>query len=235
MLAHAPKSESLFSQIQSRSSEMGMRVNEQKTQVLCISAASTGTVESYINTANSRITSTNQLKILGFWFDQRPGVELHIEKLEKKFRSRLWTLRHLKRSGMTERDLLYLYKTVVRPVADFASVTYHTMLNSGQIERLESLQRRALKIIHGVNKTSSELLSVSNVPSLAERREKMFCEFAKKASTNPKITEKWFPLTDTDNYHNTRHFKKYKEFRARTNRLLNSPLYQLRKRLNDLE
>ena len=63
-----------------------MKVNEDKTQVLCVSAATTSSVESYINANTKRITSGDSLKILGFWFGTDTGVETHVKKLEEKFR-----------------------------------------------------------------------------------------------------------------------------------------------------
>ena len=74
--AHAPKSEAYFNHVYRRAGEIGMKVNEEKTQILCISAAKNSKVESYINAPSARIRSGEQLKILGFWFDERPGVEL---------------------------------------------------------------------------------------------------------------------------------------------------------------
>ena len=67
----------------------------------------------------------------------RAGVSLHVEKTLEKVRKRLWLLRHLKRSGMKKEDLLFVYKMTVRPVIEFASVAYHTMLTGQQSERLE--------------------------------------------------------------------------------------------------
>lgn len=233
VVAHSPQSEDLFRQIESGATDLGMCVNTQKTQVLCISASNSGNVTSFINTSCGRIKSSDQLKILGFWFEKKPGIDLHMEKLERKIRSRLWALRHLKRSGMGCSDLVFLYKSVVRSVADFASITYHTMLSATQSNRLEALQRRALKIIYGTNKTSSELLEVSGLPVLSERRERMFVNFALKARDNNALANSWFPEAEDSN-HDTRQKKKYKEFNTRTTRLQKSPLYQLRKRLNNL-
>ena len=125
--AHAPQSELFFENISSHANSMGMKVNESKTQVVCISAAKNAVVRSYIN-ANERITSADELKILGFWFSTTPGVSLHVQKTVKKFCKRLWSLRHLKRSGMSQDDLLFIYMSVLRPVIDFASVAYHTLL-----------------------------------------------------------------------------------------------------------
>ena len=83
---HAPKSEAYFKHVSKRAEEMNMRVNESNTQMLCISAASASDVKTYVNTKNSRIESDTSLKILGFWFGEKPGVELHVSKLEMKFR-----------------------------------------------------------------------------------------------------------------------------------------------------
>ena len=79
-------------------------------------------------------------------FSNKPNVDLHIKKLSEKFRSKLWTLRKLKKAGMSTTDLLTVFKTIIRSVADFASPTYHSLINKTQAESLEKLQRRALKI-----------------------------------------------------------------------------------------
>ena len=121
----------------------------------------------------------------------------------------------------------------MRPVIDFASVTYHSMLTDEQSEKLEQLQQRALKIIYGTNIGSSERLERSGLQELRIRRENMFVKFAIKCSKNPKIKDSWFPLAEENNY-NLREVTKYREEIARTDRLKNSPIYRMRKRLNEL-
>ena len=231
--AHAPQSEYFFKHVTERASEMNMKVNEEKTQVLCISAAQNMSVNSYIN-ASSRITSGQELKILGFWFDGRPNVNLHIKKTEEKFRKRLWTLRHLKRSGMDENDLIKIFCTVLRPVLDFASVVYHPMLTKEQSDNLENLQKRAFKIIFDYRVNYSDILAIKNVPTLTERREKMFSDFAIKTSLNTRFSGTWFPKK-TPSTHSTRNPLIYEETRARTERLSNSPIFQMRKLLNRMK
>ena len=69
--AHAHQSEDYFAAVADRaSSELNMRVNVAKTQVLCISASASSTVDSYINTPGTSITSRKTLQILGFWFGE---------------------------------------------------------------------------------------------------------------------------------------------------------------------
>ena len=60
---HAPQSESFFNNIANRASELGMKVNEQKTQILCISAAKTADISSFVNSKTTRLRSEKQLKI----------------------------------------------------------------------------------------------------------------------------------------------------------------------------
>ena len=61
----------------------------------------------------------------------------------------------------------------------------------------------------------------------------MFVNFALKCSKNPTIKDSWFPAADEIDY-NLRNVQKYREDTARTERLKNSPLFQMRKRLNAL-
>ena len=134
---------------------------------------------------------------------------------------------------MSNNDLLFVYKSVIRLVLDFASMAYHTMLTKTQSERLERLQQRALKCIFGVDRSYNSVIEAENVPRLDCRREEMFERFSVKSSKNPRFKDRWFPLS-AQTPHDTRRPLKYAEFHARTDRLLNSPLYQMRKRLNRL-
>ena len=134
---------------------------------------------------------------------------------------------------MTKSDLVFIYKTVIRPVLDFASVTYHSMLTLEMTKSLEDLQNRALKIIYGVHLDYENLLETSNIPRLSERREEMFKKFALKSTKNDKIKDTWFPKK-TNNGYNTRMTQPYQESTASTERLKNSPIYQMRKFLNTL-
>ena len=157
-----------------------MKVNADKTQLICISSNPHSDIRSYIRHDGKEMQSVNELKILGFWFSNKPTVELHIRKLEEKFRSRLWTLRKLKKNGMDNTDLLTVFKTVVRSIADFAAPTYHSLLSKTQTESLEKLQRRALKIIYGHSVPYSKCLELSGLDTLDNRREKLVKNFAEK-------------------------------------------------------
>ena len=64
-----------------------------------------------------------------------------------KLNKRLYFLKRLKRAGMSTGDLLCIYKSVIRPVAEYACPAWHSSLTVEQSNRIESFQKRALKII----------------------------------------------------------------------------------------
>jgi hypothetical protein len=53
----------------------------------------------------------------------------------------------LKRSSVPCADLLQYYKSIIRPVIEYAAPVWQSSLTLEQRRRLEDLQRRALRII----------------------------------------------------------------------------------------
>ena len=234
VLPHATKSEENFNSITRRAEEIGMKVNEGKTQLLCISGNNNIKVTSYIRPESGKeIKSSEELKILGFWFGTKPTVDVHVNKLKEKFRSRLWSLRHLKRSGMASSDLLYVYQTVLRPVLDFAVPTYHSLLTVTQSNSLETLQKKAFKIIYGSDLSYAEALAVANMQPLSERRQKLVENFAVRTQKNPRYSDGWFPKK-TNKHYSTRSNRPYLEVQTRTERMKRNPITYMRRVLNDL-
>ena len=78
---------------------------------------------------------------------------------------------------MSPNDLLFVYLSVLRPVLDFAAPTYHSLLSVSQTDTLESLQRKAFKIIYS-DLSYREALAVSNVKTLEDRRFELTKNFA---------------------------------------------------------
>ena len=128
-----------------------MKVNAARTAILCISDALASKCESYIvGPDGQRITSGDGLRMLGFHFGNKPTVAVHVEKLRKRFRRRAWILMFLRHAGFNEDELAKVYRVIVRPVADYMSIVYHSMVTEQEDEVLERCQSQALKIIYGV-------------------------------------------------------------------------------------
>ena len=226
----AEKSEELFCRVGENAREMQMRINQKKTQLLCITESHED-IDAYIDAEQGRIHSTDKLKILGFTFGKKPTVTQHVNELLGKLRSGIWALTNLKSAGLKPDDLLYCYKTMIRPVAEFAAPTYHSMLSRKQDDLLERTQRRAMKHIFGYNVSYGTVLDAGKIETMRKRRENLVVNFARKTEKNLRYKGKWFPENSRTG-RDTRRMEKYAVERARTSRMFNSPIFYMRRVLN---
>ena len=89
----------------------------------------------------------HDFKLLGVHVANDLKWAQHVDAISSKTASRLHFLKLLKRSGAGLDDLLCFYKTVVRPVLEYACPAWHSSLTTGQSKALEAIQRRAMMII----------------------------------------------------------------------------------------
>jgi hypothetical protein len=90
-------------------------------------------------------------------------------------------LKLLKRAGISSDDLLYYYKSVIRPVTEYACFVWHSCLTKDQSAQLETIQRRAVRLIFG--KDNQEIdNAMRSLTSLADRREQLANQFFKSLS-----------------------------------------------------
>ena len=224
-------SERQFRTIERNAECIGMKVNTAKTQLLCVSAVRSFTPEPYIVGAlGTRIECCESLKCLGFHFSNRSTARNHVACLLDKLRKRVWSLRHLRKSGFKQPELVKVYCAMIRPVAEYCSVVYHTLITAEESDRLDRFKAQCLKNIYGRKMSYRAMLKKAEITRLSERRQETFDKFAERAAHSDKF-RKWFPV-----YHsragNNRKKLLYKEYHARTDRLYFSPLYVMRRRLN---
>ena len=112
-------------------------------------------------------------------------------------------MRNLKKNGFTNAELVQVYKTVIRPVAEYGAVVFHSSLTDDQDERLERLQDHALKCIFGPELSARKLRGLAGLDTLRSRREKLTGKFAIKCVNDP-VFEKWFPLKENPPKHEKR-------------------------------
>ena len=108
-MIHAPKTEARFKMLLEKAQEIGMKVNDKKTQLLCISGRKDSDSNAYIRTVSTQIQSTSKLKILGFTFGRDPGPSAHVSTIEASFRKKVWTLRNLKKAKLEMKDIVDIY------------------------------------------------------------------------------------------------------------------------------
>ena len=232
-LKQAISSQNAFRSISANAEAIGMKVNAGKTNVLCISDALSYTPLTYIvDSEGERIEGKDCLKVLGFHFSDRPTVQLHVDETIKRVRQRSWFLRNLARVGFNTTELVRVYQSVILPIADYCAPAYHSMLTDAQDERLEQAQVGALRCIYGYGLSARRLRAEANIEPLRDRRIVLTDKFARKAAADPKFCH-WFPRKV--NVRSTRNQEEYEEKFAKCDRLRNSPIYYMRRRLNGKE
>ena len=128
--------------------------------------------------------------------------------------------------------MLEVFCVMLRPILEYCCSVYHPLLTCEMSEKIEGMQKLALRIIFGFDKSYTEILIENNMTTMEERRKKMFCNYANKLVKSERFT-KWFPENNCSV--NLRGKKKYKEVHANTNRLYNSPVFAMRRLLNEQE
>ena len=140
----------------------------------------------------------------------------------------MWVLINLRKFGFTQDELVRVYLMNIRPVADYAAVVYHSLMTDEQDEILERQQNFALKLIYGPKISAAKMRQKAGICTLRDRRITLCDRFAAKAAADP-VFKKWFPLKAG---RQTRTSMKYEEKYARCDRLKNSPIFFMRRRLN---
>ena len=148
-------------------------------------------------------------------------------------RRKFWVLYHLRRAGFTEKELAKVYRTCLLPVLDYCSVVYHPFLTDEQDQAIERLQSAALRCIFGYNTSYTRMRELAEVQTHRQRRIEASDKFAQKCLGNPRFAT-WFPSKAVGR-RGMRRGEEYLEEFARCNRLRDSPIFFMRRRLNGKE
>ena len=188
-------------------------------------------MRSYIYVDGQKVTSADELKLLGYHFGRRPRPDVHVRELRRKFGARSWILRILKHSGIPDQSLVEVYCSLVRPVLEYPSNVFHSSLTDELSESIERLQRVALKSFFGLKVSYEDCLQKAGLDRLDKRRSDLMLDFAKKTAESPLYGPSWFPLKEASSYGLRREQKYVQEFAARE-RLQKAPIYAMRALLN---
>ena len=180
-----------------------MKLNESKTKEILFNLSKKISNVPLIKTStNQDIERVSETTLLGVTLQNNLPWASHVANMVKKASKRVFFLSQLKRSSVPTKDLLTIYKALIRPVLEYASPVWHCGLNKAQDSELESVQYRCLKIIYGMDKSYEGLLTESQLCSLKERRT-IACKklFLNMQSPQHKLND-LLPTTKRNN-HNT--------------------------------
>ena len=154
-------------------SEMNnMVLNANKTKEIRISFSKSQMEICDLKLSDTIIEQVSSFKLLGVTIQNNLIWDSHTENLYSKANRQLFFLRQLKKSGVNALDLSTVYKTKIRPCLEYAAPAWATGITKAQCEMLESIQKRAFRIIFPFL-SYSEALAKSKCSSLADRRDVM--------------------------------------------------------------
>lgn len=210
-----------------------MKVNCLKTQLLMISPPNGYEKKAFVSIGNQKIESTNTMKLLGFVFGREPTVAAHVEEIQRKFRSRFWSLIFLKRAGISGNELFKIFNVFLRPIIEYCCIVYHPLLTTTQSNIIEKMQKQVVKLAFGWDRDYYVVCAEQDIQTLKKRRENYIDNFVMKAVRSSRFKEAWFPLREPDIY-NLRGRRPFIETKAKTKRYYCSPLSFMRRRANDI-
>jgi len=137
----APSSmQSFVDQLVQQATDAGMIVNGRKTKELLIGPVLKDPPPS-VSLSGTLVDRVTVFKLLGVHVASDLKWSQHVDAITSKAAARLHFLKQLKRSGAGQEDLLCFYRTVIRPVLEYACPVWHSSLTTMQTKALESVQR----------------------------------------------------------------------------------------------
>ena len=209
-----------------------MVVNGSKTTLMCVTAASSYQASAEIcDVAGNKIKSLDTAKFLGVTLDSNCTWATQVNNVQKKIRSRSWTLNTLRQSGFSDEELVKVYCRYIRPLAEYASQAWGKMLTQDQARALERQQNQSLKNIFGLGISAEKMRSRAGIETLQERRRKALEKFARKNLESRRFGH-WFMERRQMDRGREGVRRTYEEPISRIDRHWNSPLNTMRRILN---
>jgi hypothetical protein len=173
-LSHPSSMPSYLQQLQIWTQANHMIVNTGKTKEMILGPLSKSNIQE-LSIGQTDIERVTVFKLLGVHIANDLRWNIHIDKICSRASTRLHFLKQLKRAGLAANHLLHFYLSAVRPVLEYCSVVWHHGLTNKQCERLESIQRRAIRIIYDATfgMPYQFALAYAELPALHTRREQL--------------------------------------------------------------
>ena len=139
-----------------------INLKKEKTEAMLFGTAKRRSMMEGLNIffGDKRINVTDSYKYLGTYLDQSLNMRLHLDKVYKKVSSKLKLLSRM-RPLLTRSAAESVYKIVIVPGILYCSTPVRKIAET-DCRKFESLQNRALKIIHGKQQKDCKSMSIES-------------------------------------------------------------------------
>ena len=175
---------------------------------------------------NCLLETVSEVKLLGITIQNNLKWDAHIKDIEKRASAKLHMLRSLVKYGLPKEDLITVFVGYIRPLLEYASPVWSGGLTQYQNERLERVQKRALRIIFRRDYDNYTIsLAQSQLQRLDERRQYLCTTFFQKTLSLTDQFKQFLPQKHCTR--TLRNSKKIPDFKCKTSRMQNSPIPNL--------
>ena len=201
-----------------------MKINTKKTKEMIMDLSTKDNRKLHtksLTMLDGTIERVSSFKLLGVIIDDNLKWNSHVDKICTRASQRLYFLKLLKRSGMPADDQLFYYKTIIRPVIEYASPVWQSGLTISQRNQIEQVQKRALKIISGSTDYDMSCCNF-NIEYLTTRLQTIARTFYNKIAQPNDCINFLLPTSANIEHHHTLRHSKPTNFYCRTNRFYSS-------------
>ncbi|KAI8482039.1 hypothetical protein Bbelb_402150 [Branchiostoma belcheri] len=211
-----------------------MKLHPRKCIVMHVSFTKAPFQRPQLSIAGEPLVEVQTVKLLGIHVQSDLHWESHVNNVVRKGSQKLYLLSQLRSFNLPCDDLLICYKTLIRPVCEYAAPTWHPGLTSAQRARIEAIQRRACRIILGPSYTSyAEACRKLDLPTLEARRRTLSYNFARRMLDSETYRTWLPPLRGDISTRDTRSKHLLNPIKTRTSRYYNSPIPYMTRLLNE--
>ena len=227
------ESQFFLDQISQWTKEQKMMINKKKSKTIIFNFTNNYKFSTRLNIEGEILETVEDTKLLGTIISNDLKWEKNTDNIVKKANMRMELLRKVSTFGASWEELKNIYILYIRSLLEQSCTVWHSGLTAENSEDLERIQKCALKIIlQDAYNSYESALSMLDLESLDERRERLCLQFAKKCLGHEKM-KNLFPLNQKTHPMLTRFNELYQVNNAHTGRLQNSPVIYMQRLLNN--
>ena len=126
-----------------------MIINESKCHNITFNFSKFNTQPQNLSLNGKTIDPTNQIKLLGVYITNDLKWSKNTTNVCSKVNQKLYIINKLKDFGLQKEELITAWRSILRPITEYAVPLWHPGLTEYDSERIEMLQKRALAVILG--------------------------------------------------------------------------------------
>ena len=227
------KSQGYLDQINQWTKNQKMVINQKKSKTMIFNFTHKYQFSTRLRLEGEILDTVEDTRLLGTIISNDLRWDKNTDSIVKKANKRMELLRKISHFGASWDDLKNIYVLYIRSLLEQSCTVWHSGLTEENKQDLERVQKSALRIILQESyKNYSHALNTLEIESLADRREVLCIEFAKKCLKNEKMKH-FFPQNKKSHPMKTRFEEQFEIDHTNTERLKNSPLIYMQRLLNE--